>query len=102
MSRKIKLILTFIMLVVISAAVGVLAYASAEPDAVTVRFLDEDGTLITTVSASTGDTVTFPEGKSAVAVDGWVGYVPLEWNESLTVPDGVSEYNITARRGGAV
>lgn len=101
MKRTAKILLTLISLLLLLSAVCAVAIA-AEPEGekVTVRFLDEDGALITTVTAEPGETVAFPEGASKTVVDGWVGYVPLEWRESLTVPSGVSEYNITAKAGG--
>ena len=37
-----------------------------------------------------------------IAVEGWLAYVPAEWETSLLVPAGATEYEIVAKEGGAV
>ena len=74
-----------------------------EPDFVTIIWKDAEGNVLGESEALAGMEASVPADLkvSEVVVPGWLGAVPAEWNESLTVPAGVEEYVITAKDGGA-
>ena len=99
MKRAIKLIPLLIAVIALFSLLALSASAEGG-ESVFVGFYDEAGNLIHTEEAAPGDTVSLPEGVRAEYVRGWLDYIPKEWNEPLTVPQGVSEYRITEKAGG--
>ncbi len=76
--------------------------ATVEP--ITVTWTAVDGTVLGTSTAVPGYTAQVPENLSAVGtlVDGWLDYVPDEWETSLLIPSDAEEYTIVAKEGGKV
>lgn len=99
MKRFLKLLPIVFALTLAVLVFSVTAAAESEKS-VNVGFYDEEGNLLATIDAAPGETVVPPEDMRAVYVEHWLDYIPLEWNESLTVPKDVSEYRITEKTSG--
>ena len=74
------------------------------PKNVKLIWKDANGNIIGESEGAVGSKAVAPDNLKATGeiIPGWLDYVPAEWNESLIIPDGVSEYIITAKEGGAI
>ena len=89
----------------VSASLAFIQYATAEEiQFVDVIWKNAAGEVIGQNKSAAGFAAVAPADLKAsqVLVPGWLNAVPAEWNESLIIPEGVTEYVITAKEGGKV
>ena len=71
-------------------------------ETITVTWKNAKGEVIGTSEALPGNMAIVPvDIKGAPFIEGWLNYIPAEWNESLLIPEDATEYTITEKEGGA-
>ncbi len=91
---------------VVTTVTEALTFAKQTSDKVlqtiTITWKNAAGEVIGTSEALPGTTAAVPAGlKGSPFIEGWLNYVPAEWNESLEIPEDATEYTITEKEGGA-
>ena len=71
-------------------------------EAITATWKDTKGNILGTSTVYTGGLADIPGTlkTAGVLVEGWLDYIPAEWNESLIVPDDATEITFTEKEGG--
>lgn len=105
MSKKGKIFSALAVTFILLCALVFAAFASSDAGAgedglIPVTWCDSEGNVIGESRARPGETAVVPEGLSVPYVEGWLDYIPLEWNESLVIPEDATEYRISEKAGG--